>query len=132
LVESGNPEVLIRKIRVTNNAWYNSIGAVGAFFTVTNFYVTHPLMIRMIVTFSVSEVKELFTTYDYKQLIKAVEKHFNENAEYQGVHVTTTAYYNPEQNEGILLAPNVNEYVYVSDLQIAYGSDFITVKFKYQ
>jgi hypothetical protein len=84
----------------------------------------------MIITFSVSEVKELFTTYDYKQLIKAVENHFNENAEYQGVHVTTTAYYNPERNEGILLVPNVNEYIYVTDLEVAYGSDFITVKFK--
>ena len=84
----------------------------------------------MIITFSVSEVKELFTTYDYKQLIKAVENHFNENAEYQGVHVTPTAYYNPERNEGILLVPNVNEYIYVTDLEVAYGSDFITVKFK--
>ena len=42
--------------------------------------------------------------------IKAVENHFNENAEYQGVHVTATAYYNPERNEGILLVPNVNQY----------------------
>ena len=83
----------------------------------------------MIVTFAVSEFKDLFTTSDYKHLIKAVEDHFNENASYQGVETKVVAYYNPQRNEGIVIVKNINEYIYIEKLEVAYGSDFITVKF---
>jgi hypothetical protein len=83
----------------------------------------------MIVTFSVSEFKELFTTSDYKHLIKSVEDHFNENASYKHIETKVVAYYNPERNQGIVIVENINEYIYVEKLEIAYGSDFITVKF---
>jgi hypothetical protein len=85
----------------------------------------------MIAHFSVSEVEELFTTYDYKRLIKAVEEHFNECAKNQGLHTTATkAYYNPEENEGIVCFEDTYEYIYLEPLQLAYGIDFITIKFK--
>jgi hypothetical protein len=84
----------------------------------------------MIVKFTVSEFKDLFTTSDYKHLIKAVEDHFNENASYQGVETKVVAYYNPGKNEGVVIVKNINEYIYVENLEVAYGTDFITVKFK--
>ncbi len=84
----------------------------------------------MIVTFSVSEVTELFTTYDYKQLLKAVNDHFQTESKYQGNDMTSTAYYNPEQNKGIIICEYTSSYIYLPDLQHAYGSDFVTVKFK--
>jgi len=85
----------------------------------------------MIVHFSVTEVAELFTTYDYKRLIKAVEDHFNESAKNQGVYTSgVVAYYNPEQNEGVVCFQDIYEYVYLEPLQLAYGIDFITIKFK--
>ena len=85
----------------------------------------------MIAHFSVAEVAELFTTYDYKRLIKAVEEHFNECAKLQGLHTAAIkAYYNPEENEGIVSFEDTYEYMYIQPLQLAYGIDFITVKFK--
>lgn len=80
--------------------------------------------------FSVSEITELFTTYDYKQLINAVEDHFNQSAKHQGFGVNCQAYYNPEANQGIVVYPDMYDYVYLPDLQLAYGVDFITIKFK--
>ncbi len=85
----------------------------------------------MIVQFSVAEVAELFTTYDYKRLVTEVEKHFVESAKYQNVYTTgVVAYYNPERNEGVILFNDTYDYVYLESLQLAYGIDFITVKFK--
>ena len=84
----------------------------------------------MNVRFSVTEVQELFTTFDYKQLIKAVEAHFNESAKFQGVHVSgVIAFYNPERNEGIIHFDNTYDYIYLDKLQHAYGNDFVTIKF---
>lgn len=81
--------------------------------------------------FSVDEVPELFTVYDYKQLIKAVEAHFNESAKYQDVVVNgVVAYYNPELNQGIIYQRDDYEYIFLEPLQLAYGTDFITIKFK--
>jgi hypothetical protein len=81
--------------------------------------------------FSVDEVPELFTVYDYKQLIKAVEAHFNESAKYQDVVVNgVVAYYNPELNQGIIHQRDDYEYIFLEPLQLAYGTDFITIKFK--
>jgi hypothetical protein len=81
--------------------------------------------------FSVDEVPELFTVYDYKQLIKAVEAHFNESAKYQDVVVNgVVAYYNPELNQGIIHQRDDYEYILLEPLQLAYGTDFITIKFK--
>jgi hypothetical protein len=78
--------------------------------------------------FSVTEIPELFTTYDYKRLINTVEDHFNESSKQQGFDVSCRAYYNPEANQGVLIYPDVS--VYLQDIQIGYGVDFITVKFK--
>ena len=84
----------------------------------------------MVIHFSVTEVAELFTTYDYKQLITAVEDHFNESAKIQGITTTGTAYYNPGRNDGVVEFHDTSDYIYLQDLQLAYGVDFITVKFK--
>jgi hypothetical protein len=84
----------------------------------------------MIVTFTVTEVEELFTTYDYKQLLKAVNDHFQVESKYQGNDVKSTAYYNPETNTGVIICDHTDSYIYLPDLQHAYGSDFVTVKFK--
>jgi len=85
----------------------------------------------MIVHFSVTEVAELFTTYDYKRLIKAVEDHFNESAKNQCVDTSgVIAYYNPERNQGVIHFDDTYDYVYLESLQLAYGIDFITIKFK--
>lgn len=86
----------------------------------------------MYIFFSVVEVPELFTVYDYKQLIKAVEAHFNESAKYQDVVTNgVVAYYNPELNQGMLYHRDTYDYVFLQPLELAYGTDFITVKFKY-
>jgi hypothetical protein len=84
----------------------------------------------MIIRFSVTEVTGLFTTYDYERLIREVEGHFNTSAKFQGFDTTCTAYYNPERNEGIIFHNDTYDYVYLESLELAYGIDFITIKFK--
>uniref|UniRef100_A0A6C0F571 Uncharacterized protein n=1 Tax=viral metagenome TaxID=1070528 RepID=A0A6C0F571_9ZZZZ len=83
----------------------------------------------MYMYFSVTEVEELFTTFDYKNLLTAVNTHFKEEARAQGIEVTSTAYYNPGENKGVIVYAYCNEYVYVNNLQHAYGNDFVTIKF---
>jgi len=84
----------------------------------------------MYIFFSVTEVEELFTTYDYKQLIKAVEAHVNDCAKSQNVRVLgVMAYYNPESNKGVVHIDDSYRSVYVPPLQHAYGSEDVTVKF---
>jgi|UniRef100_A0A6C0B334 hypothetical protein len=85
----------------------------------------------MYIFFSVTEVEELFTTYDYKQLIKAVEAHVNECAKSQNVRASgVMAYYNPQSNQGVVHIDETYRSVYVPPIQHAYGTDFITIKFK--
>ena len=83
----------------------------------------------MIIYFSITEVQELFTTFDYKNLIQAVNTHFQEETKKFSIDVTSTTYYNPAENKGVIVYDYCNEYVYVSNLQHAYGNDFVTIKF---
>jgi hypothetical protein len=78
----------------------------------------------MFIYFSVTEVDELFTTYDYKQLLTAVENHLTDSVKHSG-----KAFYNPGKNEGVLHIGSTDEYIYLQDLQYAYGNEFVTVKF---
>ena len=83
----------------------------------------------MYIFFSVTEVEELFTTYDYKQLIKAVEAHVNECAKSQNVRASgVMAYYNPQSNQGVVHIDESYRSVYVPPIQHAYGSEEVTVK----
>jgi len=83
----------------------------------------------MIIYFSVTEVEELFTTFDYKNLITAVNTYFQEEAKAQGISITSTSYYNPAENKGVILYDYCNEYIYMRNLKHAYGNDFVTITF---
>lgn len=83
----------------------------------------------MIVYFSVTEVEELFTTFDYKNMLTAVNTYFQEEAKSQGIDVTSTSYYNPAENKGVIVYGCYDDYIYLRNLQHAYGNDFVTIKF---
>jgi len=80
--------------------------------------------------FNISEVRELFTVFDYKRLLTAVEDHIRKEYTLLGIHIgNLRVYYNPEQNQGIAVFIDASGDCYVCDMEFPYGNDFITVKF---
>lgn len=80
--------------------------------------------------FHISEVRELFTVFDYKALLVAVEEHFRSQYALAGIDIgLLRVYYNPEQAEGIGLFIDTSEHCIICDMEFAYGTDFVTVQF---
>ena len=84
------------------------------------------------ITFTIKEEAELFTTFDYKQLMKAVETHVIKLYEDYVVPDTIIAYYNPAQNKGcvtfVVLSMDYPLFD-IPTMEFAYGTDFLTVVF---
>jgi hypothetical protein len=80
--------------------------------------------------FNVSECKELFTVYDYKNLLKAVEEHIRKEYAWANIEIgDLRVYYNPEHNQGVVCYSNTFEECQISHMEFPYGNDFITVEF---
>jgi hypothetical protein len=78
-----------------------------------------------------SEIPELFTVYDYKQLLKHVEQHFKQECELQFINpYKIETFYNPEMNEGLIRYSQDEFYeLDIRKTEMIYGNDFVTINF---
>ena len=86
----------------------------------------------MFIHFHIKEGIELFTTYEYKQLLEKLEKHFVDENKKQGIQVAfAKAYFNPCKNDGSLEYEFINcdEQPYIPDYDFPNGNDILTVMF---
>jgi len=83
--------------------------------------------------FSILETPELFTTYDYKQLIDHVKQHAIAESEIQLRPLNyVEAYYSPAENKGVVLV--FPQYLYPYQFQkteFSYGTDHLTITFQH-
>jgi len=83
--------------------------------------------------FTILETPELFTTYDYKQLIAHVKEHAISESEIQLRALThVEAYYSPAENKGVLLVfPKQNYPFQFQKTEFSYGTDHLTITFQH-
>jgi hypothetical protein len=83
----------------------------------------------MLIFFSVETTgssDDLFTVFDYKRLLSAVEGHVKTELN----STRATAYYNPESNKGCVIIYTNQDCSYLQELDFPNGSNILTVKFQ--
>jgi len=77
-----------------------------------------------------SQCKELFTVFDYKNLLTQVDAHIHKEYELLGIEIGyLRVYFNPEHNAGIAVFIDTKGDCAICNMDFAYGNDFITVQF---
>ena len=85
----------------------------------------------MLLYFRMFEIPELFTVYDYKQLLKHIEEHFKQECEVQFIKpYNIETFYNPEMNEGLIrYFKDEMHHVDIRKTEMNYGNDFVSIQF---
>jgi hypothetical protein len=85
----------------------------------------------MLLYFHVNEKPELFTVFDYKQLLTIVKKHFIDECELQLCEpYDVEVFFNPEENCGIIrYRLDTNIPIFIRKTEMNYSIDFITITF---
>lgn len=85
----------------------------------------------MAVRFRIKEVLELFTTYEYKELLRTVEDYLEEQLLEKKVgFAEIMAFYNPARNEGVALySYEPDTYVEFPNLDFPIANECVTVEF---
>ena len=83
--------------------------------------------------FSILETPELFTTYDYKQLIAHVKEHAITQSKNQLCPLKhVEAYYSPADNKGVVfIVPEVYYPYQFQKTEFSYGTDHLTITFQH-
>ena len=83
--------------------------------------------------FTILETPELFTTYDYKQLIAHVKQHAISESKIQLCPLLRVeAYYSPAENKGVVLVFPEQYYPYhFEKTEFSYGTDYLTITFQH-
>jgi hypothetical protein len=83
----------------------------------------------MYIEFQIKEQIELFTTFDYNNVLSAIVEHIVECCNKVNIDIPNIRpYFNPKLNKGVVHYDSL-ELIYIEDMHYGIGNDVITVVF---